>query len=79
MKRLFFYTFVISLVAATIVACLANRLLTEDVPLRLAVNSIFITVFLSVVSVISSKYFSDQTTERILDELKKKDPHESSN
>ena len=71
MKKLIFYTIVIATVAATIVACLTNRLFQEDASLRLAVNAIFITVLLSIISVVSSKYFSDQTTDRILDELKK--------
>ena len=73
MKKLIFSVIIISSAALTIIAFLLNRLAMEDVPLRLAVNSIFITIFLSVISVVSSKYFSDQTTERILEELKKKE------
>ena len=71
MKKLVFYAVICSLVVGTIIACLENRIFVEDVPLRLAINSIFITVFLAVISVVSSKYFSDQTTDRILEELKK--------
>lgn len=71
MKRLIFRVLIIVSFIGLSISWVITRFTVDDFDTRIIYISTFLAVFLGAVSIIGSKYFSDKTTERIQEELKK--------
>lgn len=71
MKRLVFRTLIIVSFVGLSISWIITRLTVADFDARIVYISAFLAIFLGAVSIIGSKYFSDKTTERIQEELRK--------
>ncbi len=71
MKRLVFRTLIIVSFVGLSISWIITRLTVADFDARIVYISTFLAIFLGAVSIIGSKYFSDKTTERIQEELRK--------